>query len=563
MTVSRSETALDRLRSQLRMSLGVVRAILHSPALRRVEIAFLLFSAVEYGTWIAILLYAYAATGPASVGIVALVQLLPAAVVAPLAASLADRFPRDRILFAGYVVQAVAFGATALAMAAGAPPVIVYACATMATSSLTVTRPTQGALLPSISRTPEELTAANGLSGTVEGMGLLLGPLAAAAILAFTSEGAVFGAAAIVALVAAALVMRLPRTAPTPAPRPDEGPEPGDAEGLLAGIRAVARAGDTRLLVGILALRMLTSGAMDVLFVLLALEAFHIGESGAGLLNAALGLGTIIGGALTFSLVGRQRLAPFLAAAAAVWGATLAIIGTSALVWLALPLIVVGGVGVAACDMIGRTILQRVTPDRMLARVLGTLEGVGLASLAVGAILVPVVAAVIGVQATLIVVGLLLPVGVGIGWLRLTTMDRTTLLPTRALQLLRAVPLFAPLYPPQLENVARRARWITIEPGAVIIRQGETGDAYYVLESGELEVSQGGKLLRTTMDWGYGFGEIALLRDVPRTATVRALAPSVLLTLGRADFLEAVTGHPQAQATATRIAAERAASGLG
>ena len=559
MTRAARETTLERFFGQLALSLRVVRAILHSPALRRVELAFLLFNAVEFGTWIAILLYAYVATGPGSVGIVALVQLLPAAAVAPFASSLADRFRRDRVLLFGYIAQAAAFGVTALAMAVDTPPLVVYAAAAAAAASLTVTRPTQGALLPGISRTPEELTAANSLSGTVEGAGLMLGPLAAAGILAFAQPTAVFAAGTLACLAAAALVASLPGGASSmPVQREDEGSVAGEDEGLLAGIRAVAREGDTRLLVGILALRMLTAGAMDVLFVLLALETFHIGESGAGLLNAALGVGTIAGGALTFSLVGRQHLAPVLAVAAFVWGIALAIIGTAAPVALAIPLVVVGGIGYAACDMIGRTILQRVTADRLLARVLGALEGIGLVSLAIGAILVPLVASVIGVQRTLVVVALILPIGIAFAWFGLASMDRVALIPTRALELLRAVPLFAPLAPPQLESVARRARWMTVEPGEIVIREGDTGDAYYVLESGELEFQQGETFLRGTTERGYGFGEIALLRDVPRTATVRAVQPSVVLTLGRADFLEVVTGHPQAHAAASRIVAERA-----
>jgi MFS family permease len=550
---------------QLAMSLRVVRAILHSPALRRVELAFLLFNAVEYGTWIAILLYGYAATGPASVGVVALVQLVPAGAAAPFVSSLADRFRRDRVLFFGYVVQTVAFGATALAMALEVNPVVVYAAAGLAAASLTVTRPTQGALLPSISRTPEELTAANGLSGTVEGTGLMLGPLAAAGILAVAGPPTVFAAGMVACLAAALLVARLPGAASSvAAARRDTDTEAdGEGEGPLAGFRAVLREGDTRLLVGILSLRMLTSGALDVIFVLLALETFHIGESGAGLLNAALGLGTIAGGALTFSLVGRQHLAPVLAAAACLWGVALAIIGSSAPVSLAIPLIIVGGIGYAACDVIGRTILQRVTPDRMLARVLGALEGIGLISLAAGAVLVPLVVSVLGVQATLVVVALILPVGVALAWFGLASMDRVALIPTRALELLRTVPLFAPLAPPQLETVARRARWMTVEPGDVLIREGDTGDAYYVLESGELEFRQGERLLSRSTERGYGFGEIALLRDVPRTATVIAVQPSVVLSLGRADFLEVVTGHPQTQAAATRIATERAGPTVG
>jgi MFS family permease len=549
------------IRTQLTLSLRLVRAILGSPALRVVELAFLLFNAVEFGTWVAMLLYAYGATGPSSVGLVALIQLAPAAVVAPLSANLADRYRRDRVLFAGYLVQSVAFGLTAIAMAAGASPIIVYAGAAAAATSLTITRPTQGALLPSVSRTPEELTAANGLSGTVEGTGLMLGPLAAAGIMAVGSPTAVIAAGAMACLVAAALVARLPLAARGPAVAHDPIPEDQDVsaehDGLLSGIRTVRQAGATRLVVGILALRLVTVGATDVLFVLLALEVFHIGDPGASLLSAAMGLGMIVGGAVTFSLVGRQRLAPVLAVAAVVWGASLAVVGTVAPVALAGPLIAVGGIGYAACDVVGRTILQRVTADRMLARVLGALEGIGIVGLAIGSITAPLIVAVVGIEPALVVVGLLLPVGVLLSWSGLRAIDGTALVPTRALDLLRSGALFAPLAPPQLETVGRRARWVTVEPGQVVIREGDPGDAYYVLESGELSVSQGAAHLRNMKERGEGFGEIALLRNVPRTATVTAVRSSVLLMLGRADFLEAVTGHPQAHDAAHRVAAER------
>jgi MFS family permease len=540
--------------------------VLRSPALRRVEVAYLLFNAVEFGTWVAILLFAYAATGPASVGIVAVAQLLPAAFVAPLAANLGDRYRRDRVLFVGYLAQAAAFGAATVAMVAASPAVVVYLAAALAAAALTITRPAQGALLPSVSRTPEELTAANGLSGTVEGVGLMIGPLVAAGILVVGTPTTVFAAGTVACLVAAILVARLPvpkRTAPVV----DEGASPSTAhpperDGLLAGVRTAASAGDTRLVVGILALRMVTSGAMDVLFVLLALEVLRTGDSGAAILNAALGIGTIVGGAATFSLVGRQALAPVLAVAALVWGGSLVVVGAVAPIWLAAPLIAIGGMGYAACDVVGRTILQRVTPDRMLARVLGALEGINLAGLALGSIVVTVVVGFAGVQVALIAVGLLLPLGVGLSWLGLRTMDRTTLVPTRALELLRAVPLFEPLAPPQLECVVRQTRWLTLEPGEVLIREGDVGEGYYVLESGELSVTQGGRSLRTVADRGVGVGEIALLQDVPRTASVTAVRPSVLLTLERADFLEAITGHPQAHDAARRVVAERLAPDL-
>jgi MFS family permease len=542
------------------MSAWVIRAVLRNPALRRVEAAFLLFTAVEFGTWIAVLLFAYRATGPASVGVVALVQLLPAAFIAPFASSLADRFDRGGVLVGGYLVQAGAYGATAIGMLAGAPPVLVYACAAAATMAISVTRPTQGSLLPMLSRTPDELSAANGISGTVEGVGLLLGPLAAAAILSFGTPGDVFAAGAAGCVVAAALVSRLPRQdaeTATLATGPDDASSRPEHPGLLAGLRVIAGNADTRLVVSILGLRMVVSGAMDVLFVLLALDVLRTGNPGAGVLTAALGAGTVLGGAATFALVGRQRLAPALALSVVTLGGALLLVGGSGSAWFAPVLVAAAGIGYAACDVVGRTILQRVTPNEVLARVLGALEGLGDAGIALGSVAVPLLVTVGGIPVALVGAALVLPVGIAIGWRGLVRIDRQVQIPIRAIALLRGVDVFAPLPPPQLESVARRARWITIDRGVEIIREGEVGDAYYVLESGGVVVTQAGKLLRTSDAYGTGFGEIALLHDVRRTATVVAVVPCVLLTLDRSDFLEAVTGHEQARSIVERVANER------
>ena len=422
-------TTLRRLREHLALTWSVVRSTSRSPALRRVQLAFLLFNIVEFGTWIVVLLYAYDATGPASVGLVVLIQLIPAALLAPFLASLADRFPRDRVLAVGYLAMAVTAAATGLAMASGASPLVVYAAATTLAVAFPVARPTQGALLPGLARTPEELCASNGLSGTVEGLGLMLGPLAAAAILAVSTPAAVFAAASVASVIAAGLVVRLPRPIVFARSAPAVGlsratDAPDEAMSLLDGLRMVGREPNTRLVVMILGLRMVVVGAMDVLFVLLALELFDAGDSAAGLLNAALGVGTIVGGAITFSLVGRQRLAPSLAAAVLVCGVALVVLGTLALPWLAPPLIAIAGIGLAASDMVGRTILQRVSPDAVLGRVLGALEGIGLAGLAVGAVAVSILADVFGVRVTAVLVGLILPLAVALSWAGLARMDR-------------------------------------------------------------------------------------------------------------------------------------------
>ena len=561
--------AAQGVAAQLRMTGRVVRAILRNPALRRVELAFLLFNTVEYATWIAVLLYAYAAIGPASVGVVAVIQLIPAAVVAPLAASLADRLPRRRVLLIGYLAQGATFGLTWLTMSLSAPAPLVVAAAAAAAATLGFTRPTQGALLPSLSRTPEELTAANGLSGTIEGFGMLLGPLAAAAILAIGTPADVFGAATFALLIAAALVAWLPAgRVPLPADpqRIELIAEEAPAEaplGVLEGLRLVAREPATRIVVGILTLRMVVIGALDVLYVLIALEVFGIGDSGAGLLNAAMGLGVVLGGAISFGICGRPRLAPELGLAAAATGAGLVIVGAGASAAQAAPVLVLVGMGFAGCDVIGRTILQRVTPDEVLARVLGALEGLAFAGLAIGSLLAPLVVAIVGVQGAFVVMGLLLPIGVALSWLGLRAMERDALVPVRAVDLLRESVIFMPLPPAEVERVARNARWMTLDAGEVLIREGDVGDAYFVLESGALRVTHDGAELRVTSARAEGAGEIALLRDVRRTATVTATAPSILLAIRRALFLEVVAGHIPAHDAAVAVAEARTRSAGG
>ena len=557
---------LEDARIHLRTSLRVIQAVLRNPALRRVELAFLLFNAAEFGAWVAILLYAYEATGPAAIGLVAAAQLIPAALVAPFAALIADHPDRARSLAVGYGVQAVAYGATAAGIVFGAPPIIVYLAAAVAAATLVVTRPTQGALLPELSRTPEELSAANGLSGTAEGGGVFLGPLAAAAILTVGGPGQVFAAATAAVGVAALLVLSVTRRVlldgQASEPSMSDGQRLDGAAGMarrsiLDGLRVVRQNRHVRLVVGILGLRAVASGAMDVLFVLLALEVFHSGESGAGILNGALGIGSVLGGAVSFLLVGRRRLAPALAFAACVLGGALiatALVGSGS----DAPIIIaVGGIGYGACAVAGLTILQRTTPDAVLGRVLGSLESVHLVGLALGSLLVPVVVSVIGVQGALAVAGALLPLAVLFGWGGLRDIDRGTRIPARELALLVRVRAFAPLPSPQLESLARHVRWLAVDPGTSVIIEGEPGDAFYVVERGRFRVDQGGVTLRTLEERADGFGEIALIRNVPRTATVTAEVPSVLLVVGRDAFLGALAGHAPTRAALDVLVEER------
>ncbi|MEX1173439.1 MAG: cyclic nucleotide-binding domain-containing protein [Chloroflexota bacterium] len=546
--------------------LAVLTRVLANPSLRRVLASYLAFHIAEFSTWVAILLYAYDKTGPASVGVIALVQLVPAAFVAAPAATLGDRFPRARVLTAGYLFQAVAMLVTSAAMIAELPVVVVYLAAAVAATSLVVTRPTQSALLPSLSQTPDELTAANGAAGVVEGVGVLVGPLIAAAVLVGSSVSVVFAIAGVALIVAALFTFRLRPVISGPAAivptdadsQPTGGLAPGvDADvadaSFLAGLRTVTRDADARLVVGLLTARMLIVGSADVLFVLMALDLLGTGEPGAGILNAALGGGTILGGALAFGLVGRSGLAMVAVAGSAAWGLTIALAGLTGIAVLAPGLIVIGGAGLTVVDVAGRTILQRSIRDDVLARVFGIQESLAMAALAVGSVLVSVLVSAVGLITTIIVIAAILPAVVLVAWSRLADLDHRAAVPIRALALLRSTRLFAPLPPPQLEAIARRGIWLSVPSGTVLIREGDPGDRYYVLASGVVRVEQGGRHVRDLDRAGEGFGEIALLRDVPRTATVISASEVAVFAVDRAPFLAAVTGHPVAHATAQRV----------
>ncbi len=524
---------------------AVLRRLLGNSALRRVLAAYLLFIAAEFGTWVAILLYAYERTGPVSVGVVALIQLVPAALFAPAAAALGDRFPRERVIAVAYLVQAVAIFVTAAAMIVVAPVPIVYGLAAVAASSLVVIRPTQSALLPALAASPEDLTAANAATGLIEGAGMLAGPLLAAAVLTGGTPATVFLGGGILLVLAAVATLRL-RPAPVPAGLMDAVTADEDTadEGVLAGLRVIAADRDARLVVGLLTVRMLMIGCADVLFVYLALDLLGMGEPGAGLLAGALGAGAILGGAVTFTIVGRGRLAVVAAIGSLAWGLGLTAIGLTGAALTAPLLVVVGGAGLAVVDIAGRTMLQRSIRDEVLARVFGLQEGLAMAGLAAGSILVPVLVQLSGLVPAVLIVAAILPLVVAARWRPLTDLERRAVPPVREIALLRRNPIFSPLPAPQLEAVARRAVWLTVSADTELIRQGEPGDRFYVLASGRLRVLRDGALLREVSAPGEGVGEIALLRGVPRTATVATTADSTLLAIDRAPFLAAVTGHP-------------------
>jgi MFS family permease len=214
------------------------------------------------------------------------------------------------------------------------------------------------------------------------------------------------------------------------------------------------------------------------------------------------------------------------------------------------------GVGETLVEVAGPTLLQRAVPDRVLARVFGALESLLITAVGVGAILTPLLIGLVGVRWTFVVTGAVLPVLAALLWKRLTAIDLAHPAAAREIELLRGVPIFAPLPEGVLEQLAAKLIRFTVPAGQDVFRQGDRGDRFYVIADGTAEVVMHEGAVASQGAGGY-FGEIALVRDVPRTATVRAGTDLELYALERDDFIAAVTGHAPSAEAADAVVATR------
>jgi len=472
---------------------------------------------------------------------------VPAAIVAPLGSVIGDRMRRSHALALGYALQAVTLLATAIALYADATFSVVAVAAATAACAITLTRPVHHALVPDIAGSPAELAAGNSASTTVEGVAAFLGPAVSAVMLAGWGAASVFllfGAlSAVSALLTVGLAVR---------GRSVRSGRERLVGSALAGFREVSADAGAALLVAMVAAQYVVVGLLDILTVVLAFDVLGLGDAGPGLLTSALGVGAVVGASASLALVGRRRLAPSLALGIALTGLPLALLAGVEVPWAAFALLAASGVGKAFFDVAGRTLLQRTVRAEVLSRIFGVQEAVMMAGIAVGSVAAPVAVAAFGPRGAFLVAGVALPITGLLAWFWIRRLDARALQPGPGYALLAALPAFAALPQRALEQLSWRTREVRVPAGQVVIREGDDGDLFYVVLQGSLRVTQGGRELRT-LGTGAGFGEIALLRDTPRTATVTAITDVDLGAVDRDDFLLAVTGLPAARSSAEDV----------
>ncbi len=525
---------------------GVVHVLGSNAPLSRLLAAFLAMTIAEYGQWITILVYAYKQGGASAAGLVALAQLIPSVLLAPLIGAHLSRIGVARLLAGCYATSALMLGASGAAILLHAPPAAVYAGAVLFTVSLGVSIPLHNVLIPLVVRHPDELTAANVATGWCKGAGALIGPVLAAAMIGLQGAG-------LACVVLAALAVATPALVTVGATRARAEQEEGGLGELLAAARTIASRPNTRALVAYRAGSAAIEGAIDLLVVLLAIRILAIGSAAAGYLSAAFGAGSLLGASAGVMLVGR-RLAVPLAGAALAAVASLAALSTVSSTGVAVALLVAVGACRAVQSISAQTLLQRSTPLEVIVCAFVLFESIRDVGLAFGSLAVPVLVGIGGPKAAFLGMAAVVLLTVLATLPRIRRMDHEADVPVVEMGVLRNIGIFAALPAAPLETLAREAAYLEALPGEPVISEGEEGDRYYMITDGEVRVSKGAREIRR-LGRGEGFGEIALLYPVKRTATVVPLRPTTLLTVGREPFLAALGASPHVHRAAEGLAA--------
>jgi MFS family permease len=540
-----------------------LRAVFANPSLRRIQLALAGSMVGDWAYATAVMVWAYDAGGTTLIGVWMAVRLILMAIIAPLGASLADRFDRKTVLITSDLLRALLVGTATVMVFVDAPTLAILVVASLVSFIGVVFRPAQMAWLPSLTNKPEELTAANGASSTIESLAFFVGPAIGAALVATTRVEVVFVLNALTFVWSAVMVLGIHAHAD---PTVEAGSDPDDGEedaqeGMLRemsqGFVELARSSTLRMVAILTCAQVVVAGASAVYAVVFAVEILETGPAGIGIIDSIFGVGAIVGGFFAIARASRNRLASDMALGTALWSLPLLLVVAWPSPVTVIAATIIMGFGNPLVDVNFVTIVQRVTPDAVLGRVFGAFEGALIACMAIGSGAAPFLIDHLGLRWTLSLLALIVGVPALLFLPRCLRLD-STLRPPEDAEMLRRIPIFAPMPTAALEVLARGVGRRHVAAGQAILREGDDSDMFFVIEGGRVEVTHDGQVIRHEGP-GEFFGEIGLLRDVPRTATVTATEDTELLTVSREDFLDAVRGAEESLAAANDVVARRLA----
>lgn len=530
-----------------------LRRVLANRNLRRIQLAYAgsLFGDWAYAT--AITVWAYHEGGARAVGVYAAARFISMAVAGPLGAVVADRMSRRRFMIVIDLVRAVLVSVATVCVAVDGPALLVYALGVAAAVVGSPFRSAQAGLIPRLVESPEELTASNAVAANLENVVTFAGPALGALLVGATNVSVVFGINAATFVLSFLLVSSISAEHEVvEEPEEDEG---GLGRQITAGLGLVARDADLRAVSALAAVQGFIWGALTVFTVLLAVRTLSVGAAGVGYLDAVLSVGTVVGGLVVITRVAKGRLGQDMAIGVLGWA--LPLLAMALEPSLAVTLIALAVVGLADpwVNLGLETIPQRLAPDRLISRVYAAVESSLIGAMALGSAVTPLLIHLLGFR------GALLAVGAASAAYAISTLPRMRRLDHRLaapkhLDLVSSVSLFAPLPAGTREELARTALEVSVPVGQPVVTEGEPADRFFVIVSGEVQVTQQGRALRTESAGDF-FGEIGVLRGLPRTATVTALTDVELLAFGGAEFVGAVTGTSEAQSAALAVVSRR------